>query len=164
MWNFLVVNEKPKPVDVIIVLGGDMSRVNAGVDLYEQGYANKILLTGTSAERMNSLAQSLGVPEANIILEEKARTTYENAKYSFQIMEDRGFKSAIVVTSPYHTRRASIIFHHFFDKIDVTMCSVPYDSSISHNWWKSGRTAYQVISEYLKLGWYYLCERWLVQI
>lgn len=158
MWNYLVVNEEPKQSDVIIVLSGGNGRVEYGVKLYQSGYADKLLLSGSSP-RMLRQAMSLGVPEDHILLENKSRTTFGNAKYSSEIMRSQGFKSAIVVTSPYHTRRAGIIFNQFFQGWDLTICSIPYDSSTSSNWWKDKNTATNVITEYLKLGWYYLFER-----
>ena len=162
--NFLVVDEEPKPADVIFVLVGTSGeRLDYGVQLYHSGYANKILLTGgpigcgnTYAEIMQMKALSLGVPKGQILLEEESLSTYENAKYTLEIMQANTFKSAILVTSPHHTRRASIIFNGFFKEIDLTTCSVPYDSSIPSKWWKDSRIAKSVVSEYLKLIYYYV--------
>ncbi len=159
MWNLLIVNEEPKPVDVIIVLSSGEDRVEHGVRLYQQGYANKILFTGGGSRKMKVQAMSLGIKEDQILLEEKSRTTFENAKYSIEIIRAQGFQSAIIVTSPTHTRRVSIIFSQFFKGIDLTICSVPYDLSIAYKWWKDRNTADEVITEYLKLIWYYLFER-----
>jgi uncharacterized SAM-binding protein YcdF (DUF218 family) len=161
MWNYLIVNEEPKPADLIIVLIGDKGRLEEGVRLYQLGYANKILFTAVGAQRMASQAQSLGVTEDHILLEEKAWTTFGEAKYSSNIMRDQGFKSAIVVTSPYHTRRASIIFGQFFKGDNLTICSVPYDSSTPTNWLKDQHLATVVIAEYLKLALHYLLPHWI---
>ena len=130
-----------------------------GVSLYQRGYANKILFTGGGSQMMKGQALSLGITEDHILLEEKSRTTFENAKYSIEIMRTQGFQSAIMVTSPLHTRRASIIFTQFFKGVDLTICSVPYDLSIAGKWWKDRNTAKAVITEYLKLLWHYLFER-----
>lgn len=159
MWNLLIVNEEPKPVDVIIVLSGGEDRVEHGVRLYQQGYANKILFTGGGSQKMKEQAMSLGIKEDQILLEGKSRTTFENAKYSIEIIRAQGFQSAIIVTSPTHTRRANIIFSQFFKGVDLTICSVPYDLSIADKWWKDRNTAEVVITEYLKLIWHYLFER-----
>ena len=159
MWNFLIVNEEPKPADVIIVLSGGEDRVEHGVALYQQDYADKILFTGVGSRSMYRQALSLGITEDDILLEERSRTTFENAKYSIEIMRAQGFQSAIIVTSPTHTRRASIIFTQFFEGVDLTICSVPYDSSIAGKWWKDRSTATAVITEYLKLVFHYLLER-----
>ena len=168
MENFLVVNEEPKPADVIIVLGGNSGEiVYHGVRLYQSGYANKILLTGgspgcektTEAQIMKRQAVSSRVPEDDILLEEQARTTYENAKYSLEIMRAKKFKSAILVTSPYHTRRTSMIFNRLFEDIELTICSVPNDSRNASEWWQDSRRAEVIVYEYLKLVWCYLFAR-----
>ena len=154
--NFLIVNEVPQKSDVIIVLGGDAAnRVGYGAKLYQSGYADKVLLSGKD---MNQQALSLGISESAILLEDQSMTTFENAQYSLKIVQDQGYKSAIVVTSPYHTRRASIIFTQFFKEIDLTICPVPYDAAMTNNWWKNDYSTQFVISEYLKLVWHYLFE------
>lgn len=158
----MVVNQDPKSADVIIVLSSGSDRVEHGVMLYKSGYSDKIILTGGSSEtkRMSLQAQDLGVSADDILIEDKSLTTFDNARYSLGIMKAQGFKSAIVVTSPYHTRRSEIIFSHFFRGLDFTMCSIPYDTSIYSNWWKYSQTKKEVISEYLKLLFYYLFQVW----
>jgi uncharacterized SAM-binding protein YcdF (DUF218 family) len=159
--NFLIVNEQPQKADVIIVLGDGFDRVARGAELYQSGYADKVLLSGgnTNTNRiMKEQALSLGVPKSAILQEDQSRTTFENAKYSLKIVQAQGFKSAIVVTSPYHTRRSSIIFAQFFKGINLTMCSVPFDPAMTQNWWKDSYSTRFVFSEYLKLMWHYLFE------
>lgn len=167
--NFLIVNEEPKPADVIIVLGGGTSeRVAEGVRLYQSGYADKILLTGgfrysptseTEAEIMKRQILHSGVPEDDILLEEKSLTTEQNAKYSLEIMRAKEFKSAIVVTTPYHTRRSSMLFHRFFKGIELTICASPDGSYGSGKWWRNNYRTKTIVSEYLKLVWCYLFAR-----
>ena len=162
VWNFLIVHEEPKPSDVIIVLegGNGYERVEYGVSLYQLGYANKTLFTGgAGTHNMARHALSLGVTEDHILIEDKSYSTFTNAKYSLDIVRSQGFESAIVVTHPYHTKRASIIFDQIFQGLDLTICSVPYDSSIANSWWKDKRAATAVITEYMKLVYHYLFER-----
>jgi uncharacterized SAM-binding protein YcdF (DUF218 family) len=159
IWNYLVVSDEPKKADVIIVISGGPGRVQYGAQLFRSGYADKIFLSGAS-QLMVRQAVSLGVPEDHILVENRARTTYGNAKYSSEIMESQGYKSAILVTSPYHTRRAGMIFHQFFQKWDLTVCSIPYDASIATNWWKDKNLIYDVTTEYLKMVYYFLFQRY----
>jgi uncharacterized SAM-binding protein YcdF (DUF218 family) len=156
VWNFLVVNDEPKPADVIIVLSGGTDRIEEGVILFNLGYASKILFSGDGSTDMANQAESLGVPQNNILIENNSESTFENAKFSAAIMKAHGFKSAIVVTSPYHTRRASILFAHFFSGWNLTICSVPFPSSNASNWWKNPYLERTVISEYVKLGLHYI--------
>ena len=106
MWDFLVVDEVPQRSDVIIVLSGDKGRVEYGIELYKQGYADFILLSGgVEAKSMERTALSEGVAEDHILLDSKSGTTYENACNSTDIMQSHNLRSAIIVTSAYHTRR-----------------------------------------------------------
>jgi uncharacterized SAM-binding protein YcdF (DUF218 family) len=159
MWDFLVVDQAPQQADVIIVLSGGLDRVEHAVSLYQAGYADKILLSGSVTRSMRQQAIALGVPADHILLEDKSNTTNENALYSFKVMQSQGFKSAIVVTSPYHTRRSGIIFREHFQGINIIISSAPYDPSLARNWWKDRRMAGNVIREYLKLVYHYLFER-----
>jgi len=158
MWDFLVVDEQPELADVIIVLGGGKERIGEGVRFYRQGYAPKIILSGDASHWMENQALSSGVPATDIIPERKSRTTFENAIYSVQIMEDQDFRSAIVVTSAYHTRRSRIIFSRFLKDSELTVCAAPYDSSIASSWWRHSQTTRYVITEYIKLMIHYLVE------
>ena len=155
----MIVNEAPQKADVIIVLAGDPSgsRVAYGAELYNEGYAGNILLSGDEVD-MTQQALSDGIPESAIILEDESQTTFKNAQFSIKLVNDQGYKSVIVVTSQYHTRRASIIFAHFFKGIHLTVCAVPYDTATAHSWWKYSNSRNFVISEYLKLAWYYLVQ------
>jgi uncharacterized SAM-binding protein YcdF (DUF218 family) len=114
--------------DAIIVLGSEVDRdgnpspsmlvrVTEGVHEYERGVAPRLILTGgrdrrgfVEANVMSRIAQSEGVPAANLILEPHARDTIQNACYSVRIMQQHGWHSAEVVTSAYHLPRADMIF------------------------------------------------------
>jgi uncharacterized SAM-binding protein YcdF (DUF218 family) len=60
--------------------------------------------------RLAGLAAQQGVPASVIVTEMQARDTFENVRYCRAIMQARGWRDAIVVTTPYHVRRASYIF------------------------------------------------------
>ncbi len=114
--------------DVIICLGDVFSspktienmkfKTEKAVDLYKQGMADKIIFTGgfktkkelSEAQYMASIAIKLDISKKNIMLEEKSYTTIGNAYYSKAIMDNNGFNSAIIVTSPYHIRRTKYVF------------------------------------------------------
>ena len=160
--QFLIVREELKPADVIIVLAGEREeRVEYGVWLYQQGYAPQIIMSGgpvvwhvTAAEIMKEQAVFLGVPAEDILVEERSTTTKENAEFTKDLMVAEGFGSAILVTSPYHSRRASRIFHRVFGQ-DMEIISVPVpDSRFGvDEWWTRDKDTRQVVSEYLKMIW-----------
>jgi len=118
-----------KPAQVIIALGYGPAknkkgqpkaelkrRVDKAVELYNKGLAPYIIFTGADtgagceAEVMRELAIREGVPAEKIILETKATDTITNAKYSVEIMRERGWTSAILVSNPYHLKRARDLF------------------------------------------------------
>jgi len=111
--------------DVIIVLGypakknGSMSpilreRIKKAAKLYHEGIAGVIICTGAAvannyveADVMSQALIELGVPYCSIIREKLAKCTYENLVYSKKTMQDRGLKTAVIVSSPWHLRKGS---------------------------------------------------------
>ncbi len=114
--------------DAIVVLGnpadGDgnpaptqLARVTEAVHEYERGAAAHVIFTGgavqnrfVEAQVMARTAESMGVPESAVVVEPQARNTIENACYSVKLMRARGWESAEVVSSPWHLKRAGLIF------------------------------------------------------
>lgn len=164
--NFLVSYDKPKNADVIVVLSGDKgTRTQYAVKLYKQGYASKIIVSGgivynktSIAQLMRQQAEELGVPSENIILEDKADSTFENAIYSRDILLKNDFRSAIIVTSNYHTRRSKLIFNKVFSgtNIQLTYCASEGEYFDQSKWWLSNKSAMIVINEYIKFVGYAL--------
>lgn len=133
--------------DVIIVLGyrvrpdgttdpEQRARVLEAVREYRRGAAGHIIVSGgpvhnpyVEADDMAAVARAEGVPEAAIVQEPRARSTIENACYSYRIMQTRGWNSAEVVSSPAHLRRAALIFQHF--PIDWSMHAAPWPPEYS---------------------------------
>ena len=78
----------------------------------------------------------LGVDEDKIIIEEKSKDTYENARFTSEICRRKDYKKVILVTSASHMKRALLSFEKF--NIDA----VPFPSSfksknISSSGWHS---------------------------
>ncbi len=128
--------------DAIIVLGGGLlgnceldptlkARMETAIQLYEQKKAAQFIVSGgannnacVEAIAMRQFALSEEVPEAAIIVEQLAQNTYENAYYSVNLMKQKGMRSAIVVTSDFHSKRANIIFEQYPIKYQmITACS-----------------------------------------
>ena len=126
----------PARADAIVVLGGGVGesgqggqgyqeRVKKAVELYRAGYADQLVFstgwtyTFHEADLMRALAVSLGVPESAITMEKSAANTYENARFVRAIAEPRGWKRILLVTSPYHMRRALLTFRKQAPELDV---------------------------------------------
>ena len=96
------------------------SRVLEGIRQYRAGVAPRLLMTGGAVQNqfvesqvMMQFARSQGVPASALLTEDESRNTIQNAFYSYQIMQAHDWTSALVVTSPTHVRRASLIFSHY---------------------------------------------------
>jgi len=132
----LKITDAPQKADAIVVFGGGVGetgspgkstieRARYAVDLFRQGYAKKIIFSSgytfkyNDAENMKFISLSMGIPEEEIILEQRANSTYENVKFSNEILEQKKWNTILLVTSPYNMTRASLVFRKVADKIKV---------------------------------------------
>lgn len=165
--RYLYYKDEMKPADVIVILAGEETeRVEYGVKLFKEGWARKdrIILAGgpliwkyTWASLMKEHAIFLGVPKNAILLEDESRTTEEDVRFTQEILNKYGYKSCILVTSPYHSRRATRIFRKIMgDKI--ILISAPAEKSwfSFDEWWKRRRDRAMVLNEYSKFMWLWI--------
>ncbi len=93
------------------------SRINQAVYLYKSHYAPKILMSGgfdngtkvSEAETMKLIAEKDGVPVADILVETKSTSTYQNLAFSQKILNKTGLHSTIIVTDPSTNARAGLV-------------------------------------------------------
>lgn len=158
--KLLVIDHTPEKVDVLITLGGGAERERYAAELYRLGFARGIIMSGcgNAARQMAKEAIRLGVKEQDIIIEEKARNTYENALYSRDIMSAQNLKSAIVVTSPYHMRRTKLVFGRVFKNTGMKLlyCSTKDSGFNADGQCRSGKDRQVVRREYIKLIYYWM--------
>ena len=127
--------------DAIIVLGShadadgnpapvQLARVTEAVHEYERGVAPRLIFTGAAvankfveAEVMAHAAEAQGVPPSAVLVEPEARDTIQNACLSVRIMNQHGWRSAEVVSSSWHLKRAALIFSH--TPIEFAMHAAP---------------------------------------
>jgi len=111
--------DEARPAEAIVVLGAAVwrggrpspvlrARLEHAVALYQRGLAPVLILSGGrgEAEVMARLAEGRGVPREAVILETEARSTQESVRLTGRIMRERGIGSIIVVSSPFHMKRA----------------------------------------------------------
>ena len=170
LGRFLVESDKLEKADAIAVFSGDSGkRTERAVELLKEGYADYLILSGgkvydnvTMAELMKKHAIKLGVDESKILIDNEASTTNENAEFTTNIIEENNFKSVIVVTSDYHTRRSKLAMEKalentLIDGEEVMVRVTPSkEEKFTTKWWTSGNSVLMVISEYLKLMGYWV--------
>lgn len=119
----LKVQASPRPADAIVVFAGGVGesgqadqghaeRVGRAVELFRQGWSGKLVFSSGYVYRyeepfvMKALAIQLGIPPQQIFLETQARNTYENVRNSHEMIRLHGWDKILLVSSPYHMRRA----------------------------------------------------------
>lgn len=82
-----------------------------------------IVISGEISESQvyKNFLMDLGVKEEDIIIEERSKTTAENAKYTKEIADKNSFKKVIVVTSATHMNRAK----KSFEKLSLEVIPAP---------------------------------------
>lgn len=132
----LKIVQPPQKADAIVSLAGGVGesgkagqgyeeRVQYAVELYKKGYASHIIFSSgykyvfEEPLVMKALAISLGVPAEAIILEEKASNTYENIKFVKGILDNRGWKKVLLISSPFHMLRVSLVARKISPELEV---------------------------------------------
>jgi uncharacterized SAM-binding protein YcdF (DUF218 family) len=165
MADYLMVGGPPQKADLIAVLGGEAERVVYGVKLYQEGYAPRISFTGDSEdllllkttfpEMARQYAESEGVA-SEAILTARATSTYAESEQVARWIHNNSFQSVLIVTSPYHLRRARWIFTHEIHDTKLYFAAVPLSESAFRfpDWWRDEQSGIWVMEEYVKLGFY----------
>jgi len=101
--QILSKSDSPGKADIIVVFDGGSGRIKAGYDLAISGYAPYLVISSATAKKLDDYADTHKLP-SNVkhIIEDKARTTFENALQTSRIITKHNFSSVILVTSSYH--------------------------------------------------------------
>ncbi len=138
----LRVTEPAHPADAIVVFAGGVGesgkegsgyqeRVKQAVDLYRDGKAPRIVFSSRygyvfrEIEVMRDMAVAQGVPASAIILETNAKNTYENVAFVTRILQEADWRSILLVSSPYHMRRALLTWRKVAPEVRVIPAPVP---------------------------------------
>jgi uncharacterized SAM-binding protein YcdF (DUF218 family) len=146
--------------DAIVALsGGDTSaRAAEAISLYQHGWAPLLIFSGAAADKsgpsnaevMRRQAIAAGVPSTDIVIETQSENTSENAEATSNIFTSRGVTSAILVTSAYHQRRASLEFARRAPTVHVRNHPVASDNQWGWWWWLTPTGWYLAIPELVR--------------
>lgn len=152
----LTVAQPPQIADVIIVLGGGAKqRAVKAIELYRQGFAERILVVGRNEEQLlGKQLRQAGIPDTAISYEPQSRSTYENARFSLPYLQRWNVGSILLVTSWFHSRRATAVFRSVAGMPEVI--TVPAGKSSIGQVIGDSRVLLQVFKEYLKIGGYWV--------
>ncbi len=123
----LVVREPFRALDAIVVLGAPLGpgglltpvlaeRAAAAAALWRAGGAPLVVTSGgvtpgaarPEAEVLAEAVRAAGVSE--VLVENRSRTTRENARFTWELLRERDARSVWLVTQPFHGRRAARLF------------------------------------------------------
>ena len=171
LWigSWLAVEDPLEKVDAIVAISGDTgARADTAITLWKAGWAPLIVFSGaaidpesvSSAEIMRREALRQGVPENAVLVEGASTTTEENAAEVAKLMTGRKLRSAILVTSPYHQRRAAFEFHRAFDPRGLVFRNHPASDPEwnAFLWWRQEPVRSRTLLELVKLGAVYLSQ------
>lgn len=121
-----ISNAQKEPADRLYLnKGGD--RLTHTFMLYKMGKIKKILITGGhflesdihEGKEIKKIFLMAGIPESDIILEERALNTRENALFSAKILQESfPNQKYLLITSAFHMRRAKSCFEKVGCKVD----------------------------------------------
>ncbi|MCG8585439.1 MAG: YdcF family protein [Pirellulales bacterium] len=156
-WPYPPISEIPEDAQAYVVLGGAIlepsetlpaaellvdSRLRCihAAELYKKRQLPVLVAGGVVhadkelpplAQAMRDLLIDLGVPGDEILMEDKSRSTYENAAFSKSVLAENGIERVVLVTDADHMLRASQCFAA--QDIDVTPAACRHASD-SFEW------------------------------
>lgn len=144
LFDYLYLKENPKKVDFIIGFGHfDMKIPIRCAELYEKGYANKIIFTGGIGAGTADLAMPEAdaflaftrknyptIPLENIIIENRSTNTGENLRFTLSILQSKHDnldeklqKSKIIlVANPFRQRRVFLTAAQILPEATLINC------------------------------------------
>jgi uncharacterized SAM-binding protein YcdF (DUF218 family) len=168
--SWLVRDDALDKADVIVVLSGGMPyRADGAANLYKAGYAPEVWVSRPEGPQQELAALGIhyvgeeeynreiliqeGVPDSAImILPDVIINTQQEVSEISREMRRTGKHTAIIVTSPEHTRRVKALWTKLVGRepraIVRGASDDPFDAS---RWWGNTRDALAVVREYLGL-------------
>lgn len=112
-----------------LIFGEGADRLTEGLIQYRKGRIKTIIISGGSGSLVDDTRESIlaktfltencGVPDSVVFIDTVSRNTYENAVESKKLMNTKGLKSAIMITSAWHMRRAEGCFKKVGMAVDI---------------------------------------------
>lgn len=140
LWDYLSLHQNVEKADVIVGFGCyDDNVARWAAELYHKGYASKILFTGglgrntmglfsiTEAEKFAKVAIDCGVPEGDILLEDKSTNTKENIQFTRKLLEEKEIPHSRIlgVHKPYMERRIAAAMGVYWPEQTFSVTSFP---------------------------------------
>lgn len=154
--KWLVIETPLRHADLVIALGGDRDRQTEAVSLLKGGMAQRILFVGLDVTPDDYV--SFEIPPDMIISPPlPAYSTRDEAVAVLKITREKGVGSILLVTYPYHFRRASLVFDRVLKGTGavVILAPAPIKTFSMEKWWGSRDGWLAIFIEYVGLLYYW---------
>jgi uncharacterized SAM-binding protein YcdF (DUF218 family) len=154
-----IVEDPVEHADAIVLLSDDnfyADRATRAAELYRQGIAPVVVASGRRLRPVASLAELMqhdlverGVPKERILkVEQDGEELREEASALARLAGEKKWKSVVIVTSNYQTRRARYVFTHIFPHgVRVGVASARDGDFNPADWWTKGKSINQLMQE-----------------
>lgn len=158
---YLAPQDPLRPADAIVTVSGDDGqRLKTAIELQRDGWASLLIFSGaahdpaspSNAATMRTSAIAAGIDPSLIFVEETSRNTKQNAERTAPLIKNLRLERIILVTSPYHQRRAAYEFRRALGPdVDIINHSARDANWRRSRWWISPRGWYLTVTETPKL-------------
>ena len=172
--DFIFIENEPEKADMIFVPGnGYPHMAERAASLYKEGFAPRVLPSGrfsvtlgkfsgvlkkaelyqgdyaTEWEFLRDVLIKNGVDQENILKEEYATFTWENALLSRRVTDEAGIsvKKAILCCKSYHARRVLMYYQRAFPETEFFVCPSYPDGINRNNWRDTEESINEVMGE-----------------
>ena len=174
--DWMKVNDAPVKSDYILPLAGDTHRFIKAAELYREGYGPVILVSMAQKHpptRLQQLHWRMGYPKyptkkyLTLLLQlldaESAQlepfgnghvSTVEEAEALRAHLHGRKVR-LLIVTSPYHARRAKMIYEGILPDCEVTVVTTD-EGAFKKQWWRDQYSSQNLVMEFAKTMHYLL--------
>jgi uncharacterized SAM-binding protein YcdF (DUF218 family) len=141
--------------DIIVVLGGDgPTRALFAAKLWHEGIAPRVLVSGDGdCMWIRKTMIDDGVTPSAITTECLSGNTWQNATFTAPMLREDRVRSAVLVTSWFHSKRAMMCFTRAAG--DIHWTSLPVGRKESYFALAFSQRGLQVLKEYAKLPLYF---------
>jgi uncharacterized SAM-binding protein YcdF (DUF218 family) len=142
LWDYLKLHQTLRKADCVIAMGShDLRVAEYAAQLVLEGWAPLLVCSGglgrltekvwnePEARKFAQVTEKAGIPNNQILIEDKSTNTAENLRFSRELLDDKkiDIRSAILVHKPYMERRVIATVSIVWPELDCLVSSPPIE-------------------------------------
>jgi uncharacterized SAM-binding protein YcdF (DUF218 family) len=101
-----------QPAYAVLVFAGSLNRIETGYKIVNEGYVDSLIVSPAVPEKIAEYNKRFNLRQtASTIIEDQAKSTFENALYTDKLVEAYTFRNVILVTRTY-LKKNEVVFSH----------------------------------------------------